>query len=89
MQHTDSHQFSLGCSFFLVFFTTVSAFAHLVVLDECCSPLRLLSPSRVFGSDDDWRRPLCVATKLNRKCHQTNQEWPGRTPRFAPAGSLG
>ncbi|CAE7220737.1 unnamed protein product [Symbiodinium natans] len=27
-----------------------------------------------FGNDDDWRRPLCVATKLNRRCHQLNQE---------------
>ena len=25
-------------------------------------------------NEDDWRKPLCTATKLSRVCHQANQE---------------
>eukprot|EP00434_Breviolum_minutum_P018079 symbB.v1.2.015946.t1/scaffold1203.1/size131588/13 len=27
-----------------------------------------------YRNEDDWRKPLCTATKLSRVCHQANQE---------------
>ncbi|CAJ1366729.1 unnamed protein product, partial [Effrenium voratum] len=27
-----------------------------------------------FCSEDDWRKPLCTATKLTRQCHQVNHQ---------------
>ena len=43
--------------------------------DAYRSPGTLGCPaSRGHCNEEDWRKPLCTATKLSRVCHQANQE---------------